>query len=73
MTTTPGQSTTAAELLDGLSEAEWEYAWRFADHLWIGERSPDASGFDPERVAVIERELRGIWNRTTAAIRRRGR
>lgn len=73
MTTPPGPSTDAAELLDGLSQAEWEYAWRFADHLSLGELRPSSAGFDPERIQVIERTLRSAWNDKTNQIRRRGR
>jgi hypothetical protein len=43
--------------LDGISEAEWEYAHRYIDYLELGEAKPKSAGFDPVRIAEIERRL----------------
>jgi hypothetical protein len=59
--------------LGGVSLAEWEYAWRYADHLALGERRPDASGFDRERVKVIERKLDERWYALRQRLNRRAR
>lgn len=61
------------EGLGGLSEAELEYAYRYADHLSLAERRPDPSGFDAERVAVIEQRLNRLWHAATQRLKRRAR
>lgn len=63
--------TSIAEQLDGVSLAEWEYAWRFADHLAVGDPRPDATGFDADRVALIERALRDKWYARRERLRKR--
>lgn len=61
----------ARDRLGGLSLAEWEYAYRFVDHLSVDDVKPDAAGFDPERIALSERILRLAWGARIARIRRR--
>lgn len=59
--------------LGGLSLAEWEYAWRYTDFVSLGERRPDASGFDTERVKVIERKIDAAWYVRRQRLMRRAR
>lgn len=59
--------------LGALSVAEWEYAYRYAEHLSLGEPRPDASGFDSERVKVIERKLDERWYASRSKLSRRAR
>lgn len=63
----------AYEELDELSLAEWEYAWRYTDHVSLGERRPDASGFDAERVKLIERKIDAAWYVRRQRLNRRAR
>jgi hypothetical protein len=48
------QQVTAQTGLSGLSDAEWEYAWRYGDYLVLGDEKPSPIGFNSERIAQIE-------------------
>lgn len=52
------------DMLGRLSDAEWEYAWRYAESVTWGDPEPDSSGFDPKRIKPIRSRIdRAIYNR----------
>jgi hypothetical protein len=55
--------------LDGLSLAEWEYAYRYKDYLELGNEKPQPAGFDPARIAEIERILNEYFGGILKTIR----
>lgn len=67
------------DILGYLSDSEWEYAWKYAESLTLGEPEPDSDGFDSRRIKVIRQRIEhAIYNRNTAmfgfiANRMRGR
>jgi hypothetical protein len=63
--------TTPAAQLGGISLAEHEYAWRFRDHLEVGDTKPGAAGFDATRIEIIERALRDKFYAQREKLRRR--
>lgn len=57
------------EFIGKVSEAELEYSYRYADHLQLGDDKPDPTGFDPDRIAAIQRIIDGCWARHLRTIR----
>ena len=47
--------------IEGVSLAEYEYAWKYWDSLELGDEEPDETGFDPERIRRIKWTLDTIW------------
>lgn len=46
-----------AKNLEGLSDAELEYAYRYWDYLTLGDEKPDQAGFTIARIVVIQNTL----------------